>query len=103
MKDKQKSYCHCLSTAEVCSFIRKCFLIFFSSFLQKTGIATESMYNRDLVADLLKLANTVIEETNYDFKVNELFLKLIFDSFVFLEILGSFIEFIVNIIIINWN
>ena len=29
----------------------------------------ESMYNRDLVADLLKLANTVIEEANSDLKV----------------------------------
>ena len=27
------------------------------------------MYNRDLVADLLKLSNTVIEEANYDLKV----------------------------------
>jgi hypothetical protein len=27
------------------------------------------MYNRDLVADLLKLANTVILEANYDSKV----------------------------------
>jgi len=27
------------------------------------------MYNRDLVADLFKLANTVIEEVNYDYRV----------------------------------
>lgn len=32
-------------------------------------MATESMYNRDLVADLYKLASTVIEEANYDLKV----------------------------------
>jgi hypothetical protein len=33
------------------------------------------MYNRDLVADLLKLANTVIEEANYDFKVKDFFFR----------------------------
>ena len=31
-------------------------------------MATASIYNRDLVADLLKLANTVIEDVNYDNK-----------------------------------
>ncbi|CAF1251964.1 unnamed protein product [Rotaria sp. Silwood1] len=50
MKDKQRSYCLHLSTAET------------------TGIAPEPIYNRDLVADLLKLANTVITEANYDSK-----------------------------------
>ncbi len=32
-------------------------------------MATESMYNRDLVADLFKLASIVIEEGNDDLKV----------------------------------
>ncbi|CAF0924142.1 unnamed protein product [Rotaria sordida] len=50
MKDKQRSYCLHLSTAET------------------TGIAPEPIYNRDLIADLLKLANTVITEANYDSK-----------------------------------
>ncbi|CAF1583880.1 unnamed protein product, partial [Adineta steineri] len=50
MKDKQRSYCLHLSTAET------------------TGIAPEPIYNRDLVADLLKLANTVIAEAQYDSK-----------------------------------
>jgi hypothetical protein len=36
-------------------------------------MATESMYNRDLVADLLKLANIVVEEGNCDCKVIFLF------------------------------
>jgi hypothetical protein len=40
------------------------------------------MYNRDLVADLLKLANTVIEEANYDFKVKDFFFRYWID-FVF--------------------
>lgn len=57
MKDKQRSYCIHLSTAET------------------TGMAPESIYNRDLVADLLKLANTVVAEANYDS-------KKIFRSFV---------------------
>ncbi|CAF0964241.1 unnamed protein product [Rotaria sp. Silwood1] len=50
MKDKQKSYCHYLTTAET------------------VGIESESMYNRDLVADLFKLANIVIQQVNYDVK-----------------------------------
>lgn len=32
-------------------------------------MAPEPIYNRDLVADLLKLANTVIAEAHYDSKV----------------------------------
>ncbi len=32
-------------------------------------MAPEPIYNRDLVADLFKLANTVIVEANYDSKV----------------------------------
>ncbi|CAF1108210.1 unnamed protein product [Adineta ricciae] len=51
MKDKQRSYCLHLSAAET------------------TGIAPEPIYNRDLVADLLKLANTVIAEAHYDSKI----------------------------------
>ncbi|CAF1090111.1 unnamed protein product [Rotaria sordida] len=50
MKDKQKPYCHYLTTAET------------------IGIEPESLYNRDLVADLFKLANIVIEEVNHDLK-----------------------------------
>ncbi|CAF1167607.1 unnamed protein product [Rotaria sp. Silwood1] len=36
---------------------------------ETTGMAPESIYNRDLVADLLKLTNTVLAEANYDSKV----------------------------------
>jgi len=44
------------------------------------------MYNRDLVADLYKLANTVIEETNYDFKVYDFILfEIIFAFFFVIE------------------
>ncbi|CAF1357362.1 unnamed protein product [Rotaria magnacalcarata] len=50
MKDKQRSYCLHLSAAE------------------STGVAPEPLFNRDLVADLLKLASTVIIEANYDSK-----------------------------------
>jgi hypothetical protein len=42
---------------------------FFLSFSQTTGMAPEPIYNRDLVADLLKLANNVIAEAHYDSKV----------------------------------
>ncbi|UJR20514.1 hypothetical protein I4U23_023642 [Adineta vaga] len=50
MKEKQKSYCQHLTTAEI------------------AGFAPESMYNRDLIADLFKLAYTVLLDVNYDFK-----------------------------------
>lgn len=50
MKDKQHSYSIQLSAAET------------------TGIAPESIYNRDLVADLFKLANTVLLQANFDSK-----------------------------------
>ena len=33
-------------------------------------MAPEQIYNRDLVADLLKLASTVVAESNYDSKVD---------------------------------
>ncbi|CAF3466250.1 unnamed protein product [Rotaria sp. Silwood1] len=36
---------------------------------ETTGMAPESIYNRDLVADLLKLTNTVLAEANYDSQV----------------------------------
>ncbi|CAF5001767.1 unnamed protein product, partial [Rotaria sp. Silwood1] len=36
---------------------------------ETTGVAPESIYNRDLVADLLKLTNTVLAEANYDSQV----------------------------------
>lgn len=39
-------------------------------------MAIESMYNRDLVADLLKLATIVIEDVNYDLKVKFCFISL---------------------------
>ncbi|CAF2960547.1 unnamed protein product [Rotaria sp. Silwood2] len=38
---------------------------------ETTGMTPESIYNRDLVADLLKLANTVLAEANYDSKVTK--------------------------------
>ncbi|CAF1181901.1 unnamed protein product [Adineta steineri] len=50
MKEKQKSYCRYLAITEA------------------MGLVAESMYNRDLIADLFKLAYTVIEHVNYDFK-----------------------------------
>ncbi|CAF0906582.1 unnamed protein product [Didymodactylos carnosus] len=50
MKEKQRYYCLKLSTSE------------------STGIAPEPVYNRDLVADLLKLASTVLNEAQYDTK-----------------------------------
>jgi hypothetical protein len=34
-------------------------------------MAPQPIYNRDLVADLLKLAHTVIAESNYDSKVGK--------------------------------
>lgn len=72
MKDKQHSYSLQLSTAEVSRGKTSNPSVTRLSLLQTTGIAPESIYNRDLVADLLKLANTVMAEANYDSsKVND--------------------------------
>ncbi|CAF3299150.1 unnamed protein product [Rotaria socialis] len=50
MKRKQKSYCRYLTTAET------------------IGVEPEPLYNRDLVADLFKLANIVVQEVDYNLK-----------------------------------
>ncbi|CAF1547288.1 unnamed protein product [Didymodactylos carnosus] len=53
MKEKQRYYCLKLSTS------------------QFTGITAEPVYNRDLVADLLKLAHNVLNEAQYDTKKSD--------------------------------